>query len=131
MNYSTRVRVADLPALQSKNVLYTYTAIYFTHTKKSNNKKNLKWIKDTGSALLMRTLLWCASVLWKQRVDPWTKINDPKYHRRTNHRHQPIMPHSQSPCLHFTGPTSLKAKNTFSVVSSQTLKSHLTEQLRA
>lgn len=33
VNYSTRARVADSPTLQSKNVLHTYTAVYFTHTE--------------------------------------------------------------------------------------------------
>lgn len=60
MNYSTRVRAVDLPTLQSKNAFYTYTAIYFTHTHKIQQQKNLKdTIKDTVSALLMRTLHLC------------------------------------------------------------------------
>lgn len=40
VNYSTRVRVADLSTLQTKNALYIYTVKYFIFKKPTTAKKS-------------------------------------------------------------------------------------------
>lgn len=120
--------MADLSTLQRKNVSYIYIAIYFTHTHTKNpttkkSEANQGYSKCTSNE---NTALMCICVMEAKNSSLNKKKRSQTSPMNKSHRHQPTVPHSQPPCLYFTGPISLKAKNTIRVGSSQTLKSHFT-----